>query len=69
MEHTARTAETSERVPAVRLLRVGALAAALSAGGNALVLAISSSLFGPEGVRRDEVTRDVERRLVTASLS
>jgi hypothetical protein len=39
MEHTARTAVTSERIPAVRLLRVGALAAALSAGGNALVLA------------------------------
>jgi hypothetical protein len=32
MEHTARTAVTSERVPAVRLLRVGALAAATDVG-------------------------------------
>ena len=47
MGDTALTAVTSERVPAVRLLRAGALAAVLSAGGNALVFAISSSLFGP----------------------
>ena len=54
MEHTARTAVTSERVPAVRLLRVGALAAALSAGSNALMLAIASSLFGPVVIPPDE---------------
>src|SRR3712207_1180250 len=54
MEHTLRRAVTSERVPAARLLRVCALAAALSAGGNALVLAISSSLFGPVVIPPDE---------------
>jgi hypothetical protein len=32
MEHTARAAVTSERVPAVCLLRVGALAAATDVG-------------------------------------
>src|SRR5687768_13456917 len=45
----------SGRVPAGRLLRVGVLAAILSAGANALVLAIASSLLGavvipPDGV-------------------
>ena len=55
MMHTARMAATSERVPAVRLLRVGALAAALSSGGNAVVLAIASSLFGPVVIPPDEV--------------
>ena len=55
MMHTARMAATSERVPAVRLLRGGALAAALSAGGNAVVLAIASSLFGPVIIPPDEV--------------
>jgi hypothetical protein len=54
MEHTAPRTVTSERVPAVRLLRVGALAAALSAGVNALVLAIASSLFGPVVIPPDE---------------
>jgi hypothetical protein len=54
MEHTAGTAVTSQRVPAVRLLRVGALAVVLSAGVNALVLAISSSLFGPVVIPPDE---------------
>src|SRR5918994_169921 len=37
---------TLGRVPAGRLLRVGALAAVLSASANALVLAIASSLLG-----------------------
>jgi hypothetical protein len=36
----------SGRVPAGLLLRVGVLAAVLSASANALVLAISSSLIG-----------------------
>ena len=54
MEHTARTVVTSERVPAGRLLRVGALAAALAASVNALVLAIASSLFGPVIIPPDE---------------
>jgi hypothetical protein len=45
----------SGRVPAGRLLRVGVLAAVLSASANTLVLAIASSLFGavvipPDGV-------------------
>ena len=45
----------SGRVPAGRLLRVGVLAAVLSAGANALVLAIATSLLGavvipPDGV-------------------
>ena len=45
----------SGRVPAGLLLRVGVLAAVLSASANALVLAISSSLIGvvvipPDGV-------------------
>jgi Family of unknown function (DUF6069) len=45
----------SGRVSAGRLLRVGVLAAVLSAGANALVLAIASSFLGaivipPEGV-------------------
>ena len=47
MEHTAPRTVTWERVPGVRLLWVGALAAALSASLNALVLAIASSLLGP----------------------
>src|SRR5215213_9448610 len=54
MEHTALRTVTSERVPAVRLLRVGALAAALSGSVNALVLAIASSLFGPVVIPPDE---------------
>jgi hypothetical protein len=45
----------SGRVPAGRLLRVGVLAAVLSASANTLVLGIASSLFGavvipPDGV-------------------
>lgn len=47
MEHAAPKAVTSERDPAGTLLRVGALAALLSASANAIVLATASSLFGP----------------------
>ncbi len=54
MEHTAPRTVTSEHVPAGRLLRVGALAAALSASVNALGLAIASSLFGPVVIPPDE---------------
>jgi hypothetical protein len=54
MEHTAPGTVTSERIPAVRLLRIGALAAAMSASVNALVLAIASSLFGPVVIPPDE---------------
>ncbi len=54
MEHTALRTVTSERVPAVRLLRVGALSAALSGSVNALVLVIASSLFGPVVIPPDE---------------
>jgi hypothetical protein len=46
MEHSAPKSVTSESVPLGRLLRVGALAAVLSASANALVLAIASSHFG-----------------------
>jgi hypothetical protein len=54
MEHTAPRTVTSERLPAVRLLRAGTLAAALSASVNPLVLAIASSLFGPVVIPPDE---------------
>jgi Family of unknown function (DUF6069) len=46
MEHSAPKSVTSEPVPVWRLLRIGALAAVLSASANALVLAIALSLFG-----------------------
>jgi uncharacterized protein DUF6069 len=46
MESTAPNPAASGRVPAGRLLRVGALAAVLSASANALVLTIASSLLG-----------------------
>jgi Family of unknown function (DUF6069) len=46
MEHSAPKSVTSEPVLVGHLLRVGALAAVLSASANALVLAIASSLFG-----------------------
>jgi hypothetical protein len=46
MEHTAAKTVSWERVPVGRLLRVGAVAAALSASANTLVLAIASSLLG-----------------------
>ena len=49
MEHSAPKSVTSEPVLVgrlLRVLRVGALAAVLSASANALVLAIASSLFG-----------------------
>jgi Family of unknown function (DUF6069) len=54
MEHTASKIMTAERVPAGRLLRVGALAAIFSAIANALVLAVASSLFGPVVIPPDE---------------
>lgn len=46
MESTAPNPVASGRVPAGRLLRVGVLAAVLSASANALLLAIASSLVG-----------------------
>jgi putative exporter of polyketide antibiotics len=46
MESMAPNPVASGRVPAGRLLRVGVLAAALSASANALVLAIASSFLG-----------------------
>jgi hypothetical protein len=46
MESMAPNPVASGRVPAGRLLRVGVLAAVLSASANALVLAIASSLLG-----------------------
>ena len=46
MESVAPNPVASGRVPAGRLLRVGVLAAALSASANALVLAIASSFLG-----------------------
>ena len=46
MEHSAPKSVTSEFVPVRRLLRVGPLAAVLSASANSLVLAIASLLFG-----------------------
>lgn len=54
MERTAPKTLGLERIPAGRLLRVGALAALLSAGVNALVLAGSSSLFGTVVIPPDE---------------
>jgi Family of unknown function (DUF6069) len=54
MEHTASKTITAERVPAGRLLRVGALAAVFSATANALLLAVASSLFGPVVIPPDE---------------
>jgi hypothetical protein len=47
MERVGPMAVTSERVRVGPLLRVGALAALLSASANAIVLAMVSSLFGP----------------------
>ena len=46
MEHSALKSVSSGFVPVRRLLRVGALAAVLSASANSLVLATASSLFG-----------------------
>jgi hypothetical protein len=54
MEHTASRTMTAERIPAGRLIRVGALAAVFSAIANALVLALASSLFGPVVIPPDE---------------
>ncbi len=46
MEHTAPETLGPERVLVGRLLRVGALAAPLSASANAVVLTSASSLLG-----------------------
>jgi Family of unknown function (DUF6069) len=46
MERTATKTLRLDRVPVVRLLRVGTLSALLSAGANAIVLAVASSLLG-----------------------
>ena len=54
MEHSAPKTVTWERVPVGRLLRVGAVAAALSASDNALVVAIASSLLGAVVIPPDE---------------
>lgn len=54
MEHAAPRKSTSERVPGIHPLWVGALAATLSASLNALVLAIASSLLGPVVIPPDE---------------
>ena len=54
MERTAPKTLGLERILAGRLLRVGALAALLSASVNALVLAGASSLFGTVVIPPDE---------------
>jgi hypothetical protein len=54
MEHATPNTVISGRDLAGRLLRVGALIAAMSASVNALVLAISSSLFGPVVIPPEE---------------
>ena len=54
MEHTAAKAVTLKRIPTGPLLRVGVLAAGISAIANALVLAVASSLFGPVVIPPDE---------------
>ncbi len=54
MEHTAPRTVTSERVPAVRLLRAGTLAALLSASVNAIVLGVASSFLGAVVIPPDE---------------
>jgi hypothetical protein len=54
MQRTARKTLGSERALVGRLLRVGALAAFLSASANALVLAGASSLFGAVVIPPDE---------------
>jgi len=54
MEQTVSRNMTAERVPAGRLLRVGVLAAGISATANVLVLAVASSLFGPVVIPPEE---------------
>ena len=54
MEHTAPETLGSERVFVGRLLRVGALAALLSAGANAIVLAMATSFLGVVFIPPDE---------------
>jgi hypothetical protein len=55
MGSVVRNPVVSGRVPAGRLLRVGVLAAVLSAGANALVLAIASSYLGAVVIPPDRV--------------
>ena len=54
MEHTVSRTITAGRIPAGRLLRVGVLAAVISAVANALVLAVASTLFGPVVIPPDD---------------
>ncbi len=54
MEHTVSDTMTAGHIPAGRLLRVGMLAAVISALANALVLAVASSLFGQVVIPPDE---------------
>ena len=54
MERTAPRSATVGRVLGGRLLRVGALAALLSASANAMVLTIASSLLGAVIIPPDE---------------
>ena len=55
MEHTApETLGGPERVVVGRLLRVGTLAALLSAGANGIVLVVASSLLGAVVIPPDE---------------
>jgi hypothetical protein len=63
MELTAPKTLRLKRVLASRLLRVGTLAALLSASANAIVLAIASSFLGAVVIPRDEtVTSGRSRR-------
>ena len=54
MEIQAPEISGSERVFVGRLLRVGALAALLSAGANAMVFTIATSLLGVVSIPPDE---------------
>ena len=54
MERTTPKTLRPERVLVGRLLRVGTLAALLSAGANAIVLAVASSLLGTVVIPPDE---------------
>lgn len=66
MEHVTATDARQGRAPASRLLRAGVLAALLSASANALVLAISSSVFGPVVIPPDE-TLTIGRVMVASA--
>lgn len=66
MEHVTATDARQGGVPAGRLLRAGVLAALLSASANALVLAISSSVFAPVVIPPDE-TLTIGRVMVASA--